>query len=206
MAEENGGMREPARLERNRQDRLVGGVCAGIARYFGIDPVVVRIAVVALTLVSGGAGALAYLVAWVLMPQASGAPEATHTRDDLPDARTAWGTVGRELRTLAADLRAPRPAEEPPPRPADQPGEPGRQGPVGSVDAAMTALGDRLRAPEVRAGAKRTATSLSTAVTATADQIGRGPAGPARAPAPPAAPRVTAAAPRAEQVPSGGRT
>lgn len=57
------------RLVRSRRDRMVGGVCGGVARYLDVDPVLLRIAAVALAL-SGGAGVLAYIVAWVVIPEA----------------------------------------------------------------------------------------------------------------------------------------
>ncbi len=56
------------RLSRSRTDRLLGGVCGGLARAVGIDPLVIRVAVVALT-VAGGTGALIYVLAWVLLPE-----------------------------------------------------------------------------------------------------------------------------------------
>src|SRR4051794_16099381 len=58
---------EPRRLTRSRDDRLVAGVCGGLGRYFGIDPVIFRIAAVALIFL-GGAGALLYLAAIFLVP------------------------------------------------------------------------------------------------------------------------------------------
>jgi signal transduction histidine kinase len=59
------------RLSRSRTDRVLGGVCAGLARAFGIDPLVVRVAVVALT-VAGGTGALVYVLAWLFLPEDGG--------------------------------------------------------------------------------------------------------------------------------------
>jgi phage shock protein PspC (stress-responsive transcriptional regulator) len=56
------------RLERSRSDRIVAGVCGGIARYFGVDATVVRIVAVGLTLL-GGAGVLLYIAALLLMPE-----------------------------------------------------------------------------------------------------------------------------------------
>jgi phage shock protein PspC (stress-responsive transcriptional regulator) len=47
---------------------MVAGVCAGIAEHLGIDPTVVRIGAIALTLV-GGAGVIAYLIAWLVVPE-----------------------------------------------------------------------------------------------------------------------------------------
>jgi phage shock protein PspC (stress-responsive transcriptional regulator) len=60
---------QPAKkLTRPRDDRVIGGVCAGIARYFGWDPTIVRIAAVASILLPGPQ-ILAYLVAWLFIPQ-----------------------------------------------------------------------------------------------------------------------------------------
>jgi len=57
------------RLTLSATDRKIGGVCGGIAEYFGIDPTLVRVITVVLALCFGG-GLLAYLLAWVIMPQA----------------------------------------------------------------------------------------------------------------------------------------
>ena len=53
---------------RSSDDRIVAGVCAGVARHLNIDPIIVRIAVVALTFV-GLAGLILYLAAWFLLPE-----------------------------------------------------------------------------------------------------------------------------------------
>jgi phage shock protein C len=55
-------------LLRSRDDRVIGGVCGGLGRYLGIDSVLVRIAFVVLA-VAGGSGLLAYLLAWLLIPE-----------------------------------------------------------------------------------------------------------------------------------------
>ena len=47
---------------------MLAGVCAGVARSVGIDPLVVRVLVVALT-VAGGTGALLYVAAWLMLPE-----------------------------------------------------------------------------------------------------------------------------------------
>jgi phage shock protein C len=47
---------------------MLGGVCGGIAAALGIDPVLLRIAAVALAL-SGGVGVLAYVIAWIVIPE-----------------------------------------------------------------------------------------------------------------------------------------
>lgn len=55
-------------LFRSPQDKLIGGVCGGMADFFGWDASLVRIAWVVLTLVTGGGGILAYLALWILLP------------------------------------------------------------------------------------------------------------------------------------------
>ncbi|MCE5176820.1 MAG: PspC domain-containing protein [Caldisericales bacterium] len=56
------------RLYRSRKERVIGGVCGGIGVYFGIDPTLTRIIWVAATLL-GGAGIIAYIVAWIVIPE-----------------------------------------------------------------------------------------------------------------------------------------
>jgi phage shock protein PspC (stress-responsive transcriptional regulator) len=75
MPEASGDVAVPVRitLTRSRTDRKVGGVCGGLAAYVGIDSTVVRLAWVVLTIVPGAIvlGAVAYLVAWFLIPEGS---------------------------------------------------------------------------------------------------------------------------------------
>jgi len=57
----------PRKLYRSNQ-RKIAGVCAGIAEYFDIDPTLVRVVAV-ISLLWGGAGGLAYLIAWAMLPK-----------------------------------------------------------------------------------------------------------------------------------------
>ncbi len=50
-------------------DRMVAGVAAGLAEYFDIDPVIVRLIFVTLTLL-GGPGLILYIIMWIIMPEA----------------------------------------------------------------------------------------------------------------------------------------
>ena len=54
-------------LRRSGTEKMLGGVCGGLAEYSGIDVVLWRVGFVGLTL-AGGAGVLVYLLLWVLMP------------------------------------------------------------------------------------------------------------------------------------------
>ena len=66
MSENHGGGGK--RLLRIRQGRIVAGVCTGLARYFGVDVNLVRLAFGVLT-VFYGLGLLAYVIAWAVLPE-----------------------------------------------------------------------------------------------------------------------------------------
>ncbi len=56
-------------LSRPREDKKVAGVCSGIARYFGLDVFLVRIAMALLIFWPPGVGVIIYFVCWIIMPQ-----------------------------------------------------------------------------------------------------------------------------------------
>lgn len=66
------------RLQRSRSDKVLGGVAGGLAEYTGIDVLLWRVGVVALTL-AGGTGVLVYALLWLLTPAAPLDPHATAT-------------------------------------------------------------------------------------------------------------------------------
>lgn len=57
------------RLLRSKNNRMIAGVCAGIGDYLGVDPTVIRLVWVLFTFFSMGAGVLAYIIAWVIVPE-----------------------------------------------------------------------------------------------------------------------------------------
>ena len=63
------------RLTRDTKHGVLGGVAAGFAKYFDVDPVLARIVFIALAALSG-AGVLAYIVGWIIMPRDDRAAEA----------------------------------------------------------------------------------------------------------------------------------
>ena len=84
--------RQP-RLTRSRGDRVIGGVCGGLGRYFNVDPLLFRIGAVALVFL-GGAGILLYLAALLLVPN-----------EDQP-APIAPGAQGRNRALVIAGVVA----------------------------------------------------------------------------------------------------
>ncbi len=74
----------PSRLYRSNTDRMVAGVCAGIAQNYGWDVTLVRLVLV-LCVLCGGFGVLAYVVAWIVIPEAPYAmPPQTPTPQTPP--------------------------------------------------------------------------------------------------------------------------
>jgi phage shock protein C len=59
------------KIFRSRTDRMLGGVCGGLGAYFNLDPTLVRLAFVAVTLL-GGSGVLIYIILWLITPQEPG--------------------------------------------------------------------------------------------------------------------------------------
>lgn len=64
------------KLVRSKDDAVLAGVCSGLAHYFGIDPILVRVLFV-LFAVFVGWGVLAYIVLWIVMPEGAGGDDVT---------------------------------------------------------------------------------------------------------------------------------
>jgi phage shock protein C len=60
---------QPKRLVRRSDDRMVAGVCSGVADYFGVDVTLVRLVTVVGAIFGFGSLILAYIVAWALLPE-----------------------------------------------------------------------------------------------------------------------------------------
>lgn len=56
------------KLYRSKSNRIIAGVCGGLGEYFKVDPTLIRLLWVLLSL-SGGAGVVAYIIAWVIIPE-----------------------------------------------------------------------------------------------------------------------------------------
>lgn len=88
-----------ARLERSNSNRVIGGVCGGLAQYLALDAWIVRIFFVLLAL-GDGIGIFLYLLLWIIMPRAD-QPEAAMGQ------RIGQGAaeVGQQVGEMAAEVR-----------------------------------------------------------------------------------------------------
>ena len=84
------------------QDACLGGVCAGIAERYDLDPIVVRILMLLLALVTLGIGAIAYVALWAALPQK---PAARTPYDVSPEKAesSAYGCVDCSKSALEAE-------------------------------------------------------------------------------------------------------
>jgi len=87
------------RLQRTRSDRMIAGVAGGLAKYLGIDPVIMRIAFVIVGLMNG-IGVVIYLVLWLLMPN----EDAESTTNNLDVAIDEMRAMIEQLAARIRDL------------------------------------------------------------------------------------------------------
>jgi phage shock protein C len=85
------------RLLRSRTDVMVGGVCAGLGRYFKIDATLIRLIFVLLTL-AGGSGVLVYFILWIIIPRED-TPPVSNTIDSQEFSRRA-NQMGQEMQDM----------------------------------------------------------------------------------------------------------
>jgi len=62
-------MENNKKLTRSRKERMIAGVCGGLAEYFGWDPTLVRIVYALATIFTAFAGIIIYLILWIIMPE-----------------------------------------------------------------------------------------------------------------------------------------
>lgn len=109
-------------LYRSRTDRMISGVCGGIAEYFGVDPVVVRLAAVLAAMLTSGGVIVAYLIMAVVVPEGLDPAPAAAAQSAAPAAAQVQNH--EEVVMAEQDMG-----------PGDVP-EPGEYGAAGSAPAA----------------------------------------------------------------------
>lgn len=88
------------RLYRNPNDKILGGVCSGVANYFDVDPVIIRL-VFAILFLTAGIGLLAYILAWIIIPAARTPEEMSYMSGGEPmNFNTIKRNMGEELQDL----------------------------------------------------------------------------------------------------------
>ena len=98
-------MNTQKRLYRSTQERMFAGVCGGIAEYLDVDPTLVRLFFVALTLLSGGQGLLIYIVLMLVVPEQ---PVETRKFKNEEDSAESASSVVHSSTPILHRRRSPR--------------------------------------------------------------------------------------------------
>src|SRR4051812_22189315 len=86
-------------LRRDTHHRVIGGVCSGLARHLGVDPLIVRVAFVAAA-TAGGLGVAIYALAWVFVPAGDAPAHAARLRTERGTVEIAIGVALLALSVL----------------------------------------------------------------------------------------------------------
>ena len=90
------------RLYRDMDNRLLGGVCSGLGAYVNIDPVIIRIIFIILTL--SGISILVYIVMWIIIPPALTTAEKLEMQGDPVNINNIEKTIRKEMDHLKDKL------------------------------------------------------------------------------------------------------
>ena len=90
------------KLYRSREDKIIGGVCGGLAKYFDVDPTLIRILAV-VSIFINGIGIIAYIIAWIIVPLE---PSNSNRTEDISDEEIRVLTAGDKVqrRRIAGGL------------------------------------------------------------------------------------------------------
>jgi phage shock protein PspC (stress-responsive transcriptional regulator) len=92
------------RMYRDPDHRVIGGVCSGMGAYWDIDPVIVRIIFVAITL-AGGLGGLVYLILYVVLPEARTTAQKIEMKGHTVNIHNITDSVKKEFNTVRKNMK-----------------------------------------------------------------------------------------------------
>ena len=87
------------RLYRDSDNGIIGGVCSGIAYYFGIDPVWIRL-FFGLSFIFFGSGVIFYILLWIIIPEARSASEKLNMKGEPVNIGSIGKTIEKEIGSL----------------------------------------------------------------------------------------------------------
>ncbi len=87
------------KLYRDPDDRILGGVCSGLAAYFNIDPIIVRLIFVALFF-GGGSSLIIYLILWIIAPKAANTAQRLEMKGEEVNINNISKTIKEEIQDV----------------------------------------------------------------------------------------------------------
>jgi phage shock protein C len=101
-------MEKQRRLYRSEKERLLGGVCGGLAEYFRTDPVLVRVIFVILSILLGVLlGIVAYIVLWIIVPRASSAELSAKeaVKENIEELKETATEAGKKVKEHIDEIK-----------------------------------------------------------------------------------------------------
>jgi phage shock protein PspC (stress-responsive transcriptional regulator) len=92
------------RMYRDPDHRVIGGVCSGMGAYWDIDPVIVRIIFIALTL-AGGLGAMVYLILYIVIPEAKTTAQKIEMKGNPVNIHNIKDSVKKEFDNVRKNMK-----------------------------------------------------------------------------------------------------
>ena len=92
---------ETKRILRSRSERMIAGVCGGLATYFNIDPLIVRLGFALLAMMNG-VGIMLYLLLWLLLPNedSAAADSRGQVRENVDEMRATAESAAQRVRDM----------------------------------------------------------------------------------------------------------
>ena len=100
--------RPDKKLFRDPDDKIIGGVCSGVAHYFGIQPLWLRLLLV-FTIIYFGAGLLLYIILWIVMPKAKNASEKLAMKGKPINLDSIKETIEEDVNDLKERVKGKKP-------------------------------------------------------------------------------------------------
>lgn len=91
------------KLMRDPDDKILGGVCSGLAHYFGIEPIWIRVLLILFVLI-GGSGFLVYVILWIVMPMAATRADKMAMRGEEPNLQNFKKSFDEEAKGFSETL------------------------------------------------------------------------------------------------------
>lgn len=92
------------RMYRDTDNRIIGGVCAGIGAYWDIEPLIIRIIFIALIL-AGGIGAIVYLILYIVLPEARTTAQKIEMKGEPVNIHNIKDAVKKEFETVRKNMK-----------------------------------------------------------------------------------------------------
>ena len=91
-------------MYRDPDNRVIGGVCSGMGAYWNIDPVIVRIIFIALTL-AGGIGVMVYLILYIVLPEAKTTAQKIEMKGEPVNIHNIKEAVKKEFDSVRKNMK-----------------------------------------------------------------------------------------------------